>query len=33
MTERLGILTANGMVWVNTDIDRSLTTVAIKDGI
>lgn len=29
----VGDLTANGLVWVNTDIDRSLTTVAIKDGI
>jgi len=28
-----GDLTSKGMVWVNTDIDRSLTTVAIKDGI
>jgi len=28
-----GDLTASGAVWVNTDIDRSLTTVAIKDGI
>jgi len=28
-----GDLTARGLVWVNTDIDRSLTTVAIKDGI
>lgn len=28
-----GDLTAKGRVWVNTDIDRSLTTVAISDGI
>ena len=28
-----GDITAKGAVWVNTDIDRSLTTVAIKDGI
>lgn len=28
-----GDVTANGLVWVNTDIDRSLTTVAIQDGI
>ena len=29
----LGELTSKGLVWVNTDIDRSLTTVSIKDGI
>ncbi|MCF7732531.1 MAG: PQQ-binding-like beta-propeller repeat protein [Akkermansiaceae bacterium] len=29
----VGDLTAKGLVWVNTDIDRSLTTVAIKDDI
>ena len=28
-----GDITTKGLVWVNTDIDRSLTTVAIKDGI
>jgi outer membrane protein assembly factor BamB len=28
-----GDITTKGVVWVNTDIDRSLTTVAIKDGI
>ena len=28
-----GDLTAKGLVWVNTAIDRSLTTVAIRDGI
>ena len=28
-----GDLTAKGAVWVKTDIDRSLTTVTIKDGI
>ena len=28
-----GDLTTKGLLWVNTDIDRSLTTVAIKDGI
>ena len=28
-----GDLTAKGLVWVNTDIDRSLTTVAIHDGV
>ena len=28
-----GDLTSKGLLWVNTDIDRSLTTVAIHDGI
>ena len=28
-----GDITKTGVVWVNTDIDRSLTTVTIKDGI
>ena len=28
-----GDLTAKGLVWVNTAIDRSLPTVAIRDGI
>ena len=28
-----GEITTNGCVWVNTDIDRSLTTVAVADGL
>ena len=30
---RTGDITTTGAVWINTNIDRSLTTVAIKDGI
>jgi outer membrane protein assembly factor BamB len=28
-----GDITKSGAVWVNTNVDRSLTTVAIKDGL
>ena len=30
---KTGDLTQSGAVWVNTNVDRSLTTVAIKDGL